>query len=390
MTSGLARRRNAASALCVLLLLLALGLSGAQAAGNDVTYHGGPVLQSPTVYIVLWLPSGRHIEPSGNDATVQSRLGQVAQDLSGTHYLGVLTQYSASSQVRSRGLWVDLTPYPHAGTEADPLQASDYGDAVKRAMANNGWKPGLDKLYLVYTANGTEACGLSNISSGGHAPDYANSPQDCTFPDSDFNQCSGHTFLMQDGQPAAYAIIPLPAASGCLSHSGLPQDPNHDIPLDTALTDAALLIAATIVDPLGNAWYTGNPVTGELGCFSSDAIDDLNLNGRPLSVFSLYSNARHDCAFGYPAVTPRMSVKAKTRRPGETQAVTVKVEAGARVLLNITYANNVFAVRKGTAKGGAYHYTWKVPKIRGKVSLEASILTLDGGQGTARSSFRIR
>jgi hypothetical protein len=34
-------------------------------AQNDVQDHGGPAMQSPTVYLIFWLPSGFHFDPSG-------------------------------------------------------------------------------------------------------------------------------------------------------------------------------------------------------------------------------------------------------------------------------------------------------------------------------------
>ena len=151
-----------------------LGGGAAQAAGvGNMTNHGGPLLESPSVYAILWLPSGRHIDPSGSDTTIESRLQDTVDNLSGTHYLGVVKQYGATDQVHWGGLWIDSTAYPHAGTTADPLQVSDYADSVRRAMAANGWQPGLDKLYLVFTAAGTEACGLSTLPSGGRDPDHS-------------------------------------------------------------------------------------------------------------------------------------------------------------------------------------------------------------------------
>jgi hypothetical protein len=236
-------------------------VSGAQASVGDMSNHGGPELESPNVYVVVWLPAGRHID-SGNDAAVESRLHDAIEHLSGTHFLGVLTQYGATNRIQFGGLWVDTTPYPHAGTTGDPLQVSDYANSVRRAMASNGWQPGLDKLYLVYTANETEACGLGSLPSGGRNPSQLFTPQDCTFPNSNDDVCSVHSYFMQSGEPVAYAAIPFPAAGDCIPPAGSVADPNNDVPLDYVLSNAALFISAMIVDPLGNAWYTTNPEAG--------------------------------------------------------------------------------------------------------------------------------
>ena len=382
--------------LAVVSLLALVGLGGAQAAGpNDLVYHGGSTLHSPTVYVVLWLPPGRHLEPSGDDGVIETRLGQTIRDLGGTHYLGVTTQYSRSddvitNQVGFGGLWVDTTPYPHAGIAADPLQVADYGDAVRRAMATNGWQPGLNALYLVYTASPTEVCGLATIPGGGRDPTHHYVPQDCTFPESEVDPCFGHSFLVQDGQPAAFAVVPSPAAAVCVASPGV-QDPNHDLPLDSALIAAAQMIPAMITDPLGTAWYTGDVEAGELACSTPETSTDLHLASGVVPVFRLWSNAASGCATGYPSLPTRVSVAAAVARAHARQTVTVKTAPAAQVDLSISYANGRSAERTGeTDAAGGYRYSWTVPKIRGKVTLAASVQTGDGGEGTARATFRIR
>jgi hypothetical protein len=70
-----------------ILVTAILGVAGSQAAvgrqasvGN-MTSHGGPLLHSPDVYVILWLPPGRHIEPSGDDLRVEARLQATIEDL---------------------------------------------------------------------------------------------------------------------------------------------------------------------------------------------------------------------------------------------------------------------------------------------------------------------
>jgi hypothetical protein len=88
-------------------------------------------------------------------------------------------------------------------------------------------------------------------------------------PNVDGNQCAVHSSFTQAGQPVAYAAIPYPAAPERIVEPTPMLDPNHDIPLDTELIAETTFISAMTVDPLGTAWYTDNPLTGEINCFGS-------------------------------------------------------------------------------------------------------------------------
>ena len=83
-------------------------------------------------------------------------------------------------------------------------------------------------------------------------------------------------------------------------------------------------------------------------------------------------------------------MKAKKVRRRHAQMVTVKTVSGAKVILEIDYANGRLTVRKGTAASGAYRYNWKVPAAKGRVHLVASVTAPDGGSGTAHGTFVIR
>jgi hypothetical protein len=205
------------------------------------------------------------------------------------------------------------------------------------------------------------------------------------------DQCAGHSFFTQNGQPVAYAAIPFSAAGQCQLPPDRTGDPNNDVPLDTELLNTANFIAAMIIDPLGTSWYTGNPETGELACFAGEEfIRDLQLDGKPVPVFSLWSNAKMNCAFGYPDLRAKLAVKVKSLRRNRAQTVTVKTVSGATVKLKIAYANGRVARSQGSAAQGVFRYRWNVPKAKGRVHLGASVSTPDGGSGTGRGSFVIR
>src|SRR5215472_11915547 len=100
-----------------------------QTADNPGYHHGG-VMHHPAAYTIFWLPAGRHFEPLGTpagDTAYEQRLNGFLQDVGGSRYLALVTQYPdqagpPNGSVAFGGTVVDAaSAYPHAGTAADPL-----------------------------------------------------------------------------------------------------------------------------------------------------------------------------------------------------------------------------------------------------------------------------
>src|SRR5215469_6780677 len=60
---------------------------------HPVGYHGGPVMRAMTTYLIFWLPRGYTFDPGGSDSYYESLVQRFFQDLQGTRYYRLLTQY---------------------------------------------------------------------------------------------------------------------------------------------------------------------------------------------------------------------------------------------------------------------------------------------------------
>ena len=122
-------------------------------------------MPSTTLYYVFWLPTGLHYEANAaGDTNYENLLIQWAQDLGGTQFHNLVTQYNGnngtiSNTVSYGGSWTDTGAYPHAGTTGDPLQDSDIRDEITAAFAaNSSWVQGINTIVAVFTANGIQEC----------------------------------------------------------------------------------------------------------------------------------------------------------------------------------------------------------------------------------------
>jgi hypothetical protein len=385
-----------------LSLSAAQGSRPAAAAPPYLTYHGGEVMPTSTTYAIFWLPAGRHFQPDGNDAQFEAGVEHFFQDIGGTHYYNLLTQYSKDAQgnpVKNGpilnqsalgGSWVDTTPYPHAGTAQDPLQLSDYRDAVRRAMAANAWTPGIDRIFFVYTADNSEVCGFSKtlVLPGG---------EDCTLGSPETVACTGHDYFMQGTQPVLYAVMPEPAIFSCKPPPGPPDDPNNDVRMDAAIALGAVNLLGAVIDPLGTGWYHEVPAGDDEGVCEATGnrpatVYDLTFSGRTDALFAWRSNAQDsNCVIYYPDPAITASLKAKSLHPKQQQTLRVSTVADAHVGVDLFYHDGSNSSHQGLADAsGRYKYAWRVRKIPGRVDVTVSVTTNEGGAARVTSHFVIR
>jgi HYR domain/Abnormal spindle-like microcephaly-assoc'd, ASPM-SPD-2-Hydin/HYDIN/CFA65/VesB-like, Ig-like domain len=232
---------------------------------TDMTYHGGSVMRNVTTYAIFWspttLPAGYTGAPF--DSNYRSLVDRYFNDIGTTPYFNILTQFGDNSgnpvanTTTFGGDWVDTTTFPHAGTNADPLQDGDIRASVDRAIAANPtWQaPSNSTMYFVYTPKSIIEC------SGGDcfaANDYlGNSGSHGKF-------CAYH---WNNGNKI-YAFIPYAATGSCFSDDtawpngngdGTTNNPGVDVSLD--VTSHEQFEAYT--DPFGDAWY--DDVDGHAG-----------------------------------------------------------------------------------------------------------------------------
>ena len=332
---------------------------------NNLSYYGGPVVHSITNHIIWWLPkAGTTTYSDGSactepgtvtysyeqpvsgtapigalpggphgDADYKAIISQYFNDLSGTSFYNLMTQYADFQQgavVNSQTLgagWTDSCGYTSTpstttgpvpgGTEAAPMYQTDIQAEVQRAMAINHWPAGLGNQYYVYTGYGAADCfappGQASLtptcSVVGPKPVY------CAYH-GDFQDNAGNYVLYANMADGAFAANPT-AINNCYTAPIGVSDPAHSVngsqvtdPIADAevsitsheqfetVTDAEVGTASQYAPPL--AWY--EQVNGEIGdkCaynYGNYASDGSNviLHGNHYIVQQEYSNWNNGC-----------------------------------------------------------------------------------------------
>ena len=223
---------------------------------TNMSYHGGPVMRSPVNYLIFWQPSGTAF--ATNYTTLNQRY---FQDVGGTPFYNVVTQYGDSSGVTVPnaasygGTWVDTNAFPHAGTNADPVTDGDLQTAVNDAItANPGWQPpGLGTMYFVYTGY---------FTSDGTPVESCFNSTNCFAANGNTNgtYCAYHDFFDSN---KIYASQPYASLGSCYdSQTAYPNNQAYDVA--SSAVSHEMLEANT--DPLLNAWYDDvSGIAGEIG-----------------------------------------------------------------------------------------------------------------------------
>jgi len=351
------------------------------AASGDLTNHGGPVVRDGSVFVVFWLPAGRRFDSRLSNERFESFVRQGLASLDDAPWWATLSQYGVHGSLTVGGSWVDTTRYPRRATRMDPLHASDYRAAVRRALAANSWHPGIDHIYVVITARNTEACGLDKLIGSGLSVD--NTPQPCSFPTSQRNACAGHAFFSIRGQPVVYAILPESSSWACVAGPG--QSPNHDIRADDAITVGAALVAEAAVDPLGTGWYLRRTQVGLICNIPNPA--PLRLRGGVYALFGVHSNAQHRCVHGYPPLELAASLSAPTVKAGARETLTVTTTPGAAITFTPDDGGDRGFETRANAQG-RFTYSW-VARPKPRRGSDKIMATLNGRSAWATVYFQI-
>ena len=294
----------------------------ASAPSNGVFYHGGPTMHISISYAIFWLPSGNSFEQSsGTNSAYMSLINRFLNDTSGTSYYNILNQYpdnvSGTPLDRSvlGGSYLDTTPYPVAGTQANPLHDSDIQAEVTNAMKANNWVPGPNKIFHVLTGYGIESC-------------FDVNNQFCTFN----TYCAYHDFFTQHSQSIIYSNMPdFNGLSGHCTPRGQSM-PNNDYYADPEINILSHELFEAVSDPLLNAWTDsfsseiGDKCAWNFGTVNPDG-SNLVITGHKYLVQLEWSNY-NGCALSY----------------GPSHSVTITPSPGGNPIpssytFNITYSS---------------------------------------------------
>jgi uncharacterized repeat protein (TIGR01451 family) len=269
----------------------------------------GPIMPKTTIYYDFWLPTGNHFESNAaGDLNYENLLIRFAQDLGGSQFHNLVTQYSGSNGTISNtvtygGMWVDTgTAYPHAGGVGTELQDSDIQTEVHNAVTTNGWSEGANSIIAVFTANNINEC----MSGGSPCTDSATK-----------GFCAYHDHFSDSGTDTIYAYMSFdhfthyPGQTCVAGQTAGDNDPNAgvypngDQSADAEVNTFSHELIESETDPHPNATWTGP--NGEIGdacnfTFSprNDNGADVYLNGDPYIVQEEWSNAPATCAIDLP------------------------------------------------------------------------------------------
>jgi hypothetical protein len=283
----------------------ALVLCGAvvkPAGAQNLNYHHGPTMQNPIkVFLIYWLPPGVVF-----DNTVANGVGNFETltqafftDVSGSGYFNILTQYpgicgltpcvvqNARPAVQLAGTWVDARPYPHAGTQSDPLQDADIQSEVGRAISQNNWQVDPNTAFFVYTGAGIEECTPSGTCTFGGLQSF----------------CGYHDFFGRFGNTVLYSYLSDASfnSAGCDEGTFVPV--NGQLASDREVALQSHEFFEMITDPVLNGWWAAS-LDEEIGDKCNQKPATLNLNGGNFVVQQQWSNATSSCVAGFqqPAV----------------------------------------------------------------------------------------
>ena len=141
---------------------------------GNLTYHGGSggeLMSSSTTYAIFWLPPGYHFEapfssgssPTAADTSFESQVKAYFQDVGGSSFFNILTQYSKSIAISTNstlgGSFEDHTAFPSGkGSSANPLLDTDIQNEVGAIVRNNGLTANWTTMFFVFTPLDVESC----------------------------------------------------------------------------------------------------------------------------------------------------------------------------------------------------------------------------------------
>jgi uncharacterized repeat protein (TIGR01451 family) len=280
---------------------------------TNLSYGSGPVMRNPTNYLIFWQPPGRAAFPAGYQAGIQ----KFFQDVGGTPFYNIVTQYGDSSgtpvpNAASFGAtFTDTTTVAPSGCNGSigavgatpncPLTDADIRAEVSHAIAVNGWpNGGVNNEFFVYTPSDTDEC---------MGPDSKDpSKQDCFAinggpgPNEIAAFCAYHNFF---GTNTIYAYIPFTSnPQAGLTCGGIAPFPTSGA-VDIALGSTSHEMIESNTDPLLKAWRGGTGVDAgdeigdecnqDLGFVAQDGTN-LVLNGDRFQIQREWSNAVTGCA----------------------------------------------------------------------------------------------
>ena len=256
--------------------------TGVHGNGNLIN-HGGSLENSSADYVIFWGPTESTTSALSRTITTPyaSLVERFFQDVGGTAYYGILTQYGVSNSSVLAGVYFDSSPYPTIGTLFD----SDIRSEVRKVEGLTGWTGGIGHNFFVLTAPGETVCYDSATCSGTDFCGYHDTESDRT------------------GLQTPYVVVPYPENAN-LASCTTDHMPNGVPGADDAINVISHELFEVVTDPnVGFAsygWYDaagfeiGDKCPWDFGTVSVTG-SNVTLHGNPYVVQEQYSNQIAGC-----------------------------------------------------------------------------------------------
>jgi hypothetical protein len=239
-------------------------------AGNNLTYHGGPIQTNPKIYVVYW---GSAWNGSGDPNGVRSYYNAFLGVIGGSGWLNSVTQYTQTGGAHVGnaagsfvGSYVDTTSSPPSRPSQSQLAAE-----AARAAAHYG-DYSASASYIVALPHG--------IRPSGFGTQY----------------CAWHSSTSANGSTIAYTNEPYLPDVGFSCGAGSVNNPGT---LDGVSIVGGHEQGETETDPQPNTgWLDSNNAENGDKCAWTNLINNPNAGGYPTQ--PLWSNANNGCVQTYP------------------------------------------------------------------------------------------
>ena len=218
------------------------GAKPSRNSSSNLTYHGGPVMHTNSVYAIYWDPNSSL--PAGYTSLINQYFTDVHADSGKTtnvYYSD--TQYTDGSGAATynsafAGYVVDTNPYPANGCRdrytSICLSDTQIQTEIQNVMSAKGWTGGESTEFFLFTPAGVGSC----------------AGRSCAYQ----NYCAYHSWIGSGSNAILYANQPYGAWSGGVFTCDSGQRPNNN-DADATINLISHEHNETITDQQGNAWY---------------------------------------------------------------------------------------------------------------------------------------
>lgn len=316
-------------------------------ASSGLSYHLGPVLTQPAIYIDFWGFNSAKNDPNGEAAYLTNFLSNAG----GSPWLGTITQYYESTGSKRtyiknssgmvRGIWYDDSRVDPAIVQDEASNAAQHFGAF-----------GQSDLIVVVLPTGAHPHGFG--SPGGW--------------------CTTHNLIEDSSNPPTYyMVVPYQSDEGSYCQTNAVNHGAQGV-LDGVSINAGGELADTITNPTFQGWFDSADRNAEISTLCHGVgLQDTAIGPYVFATHALWSNARSKCTQAAPAATP-------TPAPSQTQIASgFHQPAGIAVQTPCTASCVIYvANRAGTANQAV-----EVINPGGKVSAIATKFGWENPSGVA-------